>query len=431
MRLNVNQCFPDPLSRQWPATHHPVLCECRQLYVLVSICCCVPSAHLLVMHDGGSNSTVTSMPKGPTYLELRITEQTRREAFCGFLMRAESATMASVPPGFAEDHRQVTVVCLQELSAASPQVLSALMDVLVFGLLRVGNTVKRVPSLRIVAFCDARAYAAALPECVLDAFALSTYMSALAMESAAVIQSADTQSSNVVNKRHMLEVMLSPDGDDLVETVTLAGEVSRYLRHLLVVLRSAMLVHSAPGSYVPTRVPRMLRLLKVFALLFAPAAQDGLGKLPLALRSTSFTTQRASAVAPITDFAHVVVSPAHVMCLLCPMVAHLFSVRRAMVAASLGPGAEGKESSLLLASDEEAGAAVTLWDARAVLWISVSGGTHAEVTFTGDETLRLGLSTTRDIARALRSIHEEWLSYPECRELVRATVLKHSAPPKG
>ncbi|RNF21323.1 40S ribosomal protein S24e [Trypanosoma cruzi] len=122
MRLSINQCFPDPLARQWPATHHPVLCECRQLYVLVSICCCVPSAHLLVLHDGMSNSTVTSMPKGPTYLELRITEQTRREAFCGFLMRAESASTASAPNGFVEETRQVTVVCLQELSAASSQV---------------------------------------------------------------------------------------------------------------------------------------------------------------------------------------------------------------------------------------------------------------------------------------------------------------------
>ncbi|ESL11035.1 hypothetical protein TRSC58_01224 [Trypanosoma rangeli SC58] len=431
MRLTINQCFPDPLSRQWPATHHPVLCECRQLYVLVSICCCVPSTHLLVMHDGMSNSTVTSMPKGPTYLELCITERTRREAFCGFLMRAESASMGSMPLGFAEDHRQVTVVCLRELYTASPQVLSALMDVLVFGLLRVGNTVKRVSSLRIVAFCDARAYAAALPEYVLDAFALSTYMSALAMESAAVIQSSDTQSSNVVNKRHMLEVMLSPDGDDLIDTVTLSGEVSRYLRHLLVVLRGAMLVHSAPGSYVPTRIPRMLRLLKVFALLFAPAAHDRPGKLLLP-RSSASSTSRTNEVAPIINFSHVVVSPAHVMCLLCPMVAHLFSLRRAMVASSLGLGADGKESSPVLASDEEAaGAAVTLWDARAVLWISVSGGSHADVTTNADETARLGTSTMRDTTHALRSIHEEWLSYSECRELIRVTVLKHSAPPRG
>ncbi|EKF31565.1 hypothetical protein MOQ_004596 [Trypanosoma cruzi marinkellei] len=431
MRLSINQCFPDPLARQWPATHHPVLCECRQLYVLVSICCCVPSAHLLVLHDGMSNSTVTSMPKGPTYLELRITEQTRRETFCGFLMRAESASTASAPNGFVEEPRQVTVVCLQELSAASPQVLSALMDVLAFGLLRVGNTVKRVPSLRIVAFCDARTYAIALPEHVRNAFALSTYMSALAMESAAVIQSADTQSSNVVNKRHMLEAMLSADGEDLIETVTLSGEVSRYLRHLLVILRGVMLVHSAPGCYVSTCISRMLRLLKVFALLFAPAAHDRVGKLHLSLRSTSSPSHRGTDLAPITNFSHVVVSPAHVMCLLCPMVAHLFSIRRAMVASTFGLDSESRKNSVSLANGEGARAAVTLWDARALHWISAAGNTHADATFNGDETARLGLSSTRDIARVLRGMQEEWLSYLECRELIRVTVMQHSAPPKG
>ncbi|RNF21324.1 40S ribosomal protein S24e [Trypanosoma cruzi] len=256
-------------------------------------------------------------------------------------------------------------------------------------------------------------------------------MSALAMESAAVIQSADTQSSNVVNKRHMLEAMLSTDGEDLIETVTLSGEVSRYLRHLLVILRGVMLVHSAPGCYVPTCISRMLRLLKVFALLFAPAAHDRVGKLHLSLRSTSPPSHRGTDLAPITNFSHVVVSPAHVMCLLCPMVAHLFSIRRAMVASTFGLDSECRKNSLPMANGEGARAAFTLWDARALHWISAAGNTHADATFNGDETARLGLSSTRDIARVLRGMQEEWLSYLECRELIRVTVMQHSAPPKG
>lgn len=429
---SINQCFPDPLAGQWPATHHPVLCECRQLYVLVSVCCCVPSTHLLVLHDGMSNSTVTSMPRGPTYLEFRISEQTEREAFCGFLMRAESASVSSAAGAMGGENLQMTVVCLQELSAASPQVISALMDVLTFGILRIGNTVRRVPSLRIVAFCDARVYASVLPEHLRSAFALSTYMSALSMESAAVIQSADAQSSNVVNKHHMLEVLQSADGKALVETVTLSGEVSRYLRHLVAVLRGAMLTHSAPGCHILAHLPDMLRLLKVVALLFAPSARARGGGPHLSLRLASPTSHHLRDAEPITSFAHVVVSPAHVMCLLCPMVAHRFTVQRAMVAPPCNNAAGGVKDGAWQAGIERTSATAALWDAKAVRWLSRLCGTSGDVAVgCADDAARLALSVTRDATRTLRELHEELLSYPECREVIRATVIQCSTPPSG
>nr|CCC93849.1 unnamed protein product [Trypanosoma congolense IL3000] len=254
MPATLSQCFPDLLSTQWPTTSHPVLCECRQLYALVSICCCIPSTHLLVLHDGTCNTTITSMPKGPTYLELQITEQTTSEIFCSFLSRTEAATAGGGDP--AEPHqRPVNIVCVTGIATASSSVQSALMDVLQFGLVHVGGEARCVPSIRIIAYCDAHAYATAVPEWLRAGFTLSTYMSSLTMESAAVIQSSENHKSNVVNRRNMLEVMLSDDGYELADTVTLSCEVSRYLRHILIVLRSATLHHSVPGTLFPPKGP--------------------------------------------------------------------------------------------------------------------------------------------------------------------------------
>lgn len=467
MPATFSQCFPDPLSSQWPATNHPVLCECRQLYVLVSVCCCVSSAHLLVLHDGACNTTVTSMPKGPTYLELRLTEQTSSETFCSFVSRAETAS--STGNNIVEGkQRPVNIICLTGLAAATPSVQSALMDVLQFSVVRVGGEVRRVPSLRIVAYCDARVFATAVPEWLRAGFALSTYMSSFTMESAAVIQSTDSDESNVVNRRNMLEVMLSEDGCELVDTVTLSCEVSRYLRHLLIVLRGAMLHHSVPGCYIPGRVPLLFRLLKVVALLFARPLLSRAREPPFSLRSPALLKyqrqqrqeQLPRDTTPITSFVHVMVSPAHVMGLLCPMVAHLFTIRREMattrigdivhgytnsghfvpnimISAGGGDGVSGNSNSNSVENDDNrAGGELSLTvfemlDSVALRWLSQEAGQRETEQKTAGRGMNGIRGSTNVALHASRESLDKVLSYPECRELICVTVIKHSAPPSG
>ncbi|KAG8348062.1 hypothetical protein TRVL_01112 [Trypanosoma vivax] len=458
MLTSFNQCFPDPLSGQWPATHHPILCECRQLYALVSVCCCVPSTHLLVLHDGVDSTVITSMPKGPMYLEMQITERTTGEAFCSFLVRAASSSVANKTYTESTHSRQVIILCLSGIASAVPAVLSALIDVLQFGLVRVGEVVRPVPSLRIVAYCNSRLYSTVLPEWLREGFTLSTYMSALSMESPAVIQSADPQRSNVVNRRHMLEVMLSDDGDALADTVTLSCDVVRYLRHLLVVVRSTICPIGAPGACIPSRVPVFLRLLKVIALLFAwpherkpkiPTRKMASGSGERKLQEEHRQNQEPSEYEAmhITTFSRIVVSPAHVISLLCPMIAHLLAPHRNIShihnAISMAPWARGT------AGDNRAGCMdinphggegsgegievepkctlLELCDDKLMRWMLHGGeGANRE---RGD-----ALGTLEFENRASTGVldaGQEPLSYVECRELIRALIIQHSAPPKG
>lgn len=332
MRPSLIQCFPHPFTRQWPNTGNPVTCECRQLYSLVSVCCCVPNTHLLVLHEAAHVSTnmITSMPKGPKYVDYRITARTTAEDFCGFLMRAEAAAsgpahggggaaddfsaflreaeevyspMSSSPTHQASGDRAdgktgasynaprngesitspmvrgrgpptqrqvVVVVCLHGIAEASAAVQSALMDVLCFEQVRSHRRAMRVPTLRVVAFCSCRNFALLLPETLRAAFTLSTYVSTLSIESAVVLQTNNVASSNIVNKRFMLEVMSSPDGQALLETVTLSGAVLRYLRHLLLVVRGSFCATISPGALALRRLPRWMTVLRAMAVLFMP-----------------------------------------------------------------------------------------------------------------------------------------------------------------
>ncbi|AYU83645.1 hypothetical protein LdCL_360035900 [Leishmania donovani] len=324
MRPSLIQCFPHPFTRQWPATSNPVTCECRQLYALVSVCCCVPNTHLLVLHESAHLNTnlITSMPKGPKYVDFAITPRTTPEDLCGFLVRAEMA--ATGPPfaasagsggvvgastseevsashaspgeslheGFAPTtaptsasqtrnqwsplsrstvaQRHAVVVCLHGIADASAAVQSALMDLLMFEQVRNHHRAVRVPTLRIVAFCSSRNYAILLPEPLRALFTLSTYVSTLASDSAVVLQTATATSSSIVNKRFMLEVMTASDGQSLLETVTLSGTVTRYLRHLLLVVRGSFAAGMSPGALALRRIPRWMTILKALAILFMP-----------------------------------------------------------------------------------------------------------------------------------------------------------------
>lgn len=335
MRPSLLQCFPHPFTRQWPTTGNAATCECRQLYALVSVCCCVPNTHLLVLHESThlNSNLITSMPKGPKYVDFSITPRTTPDDLRSFLVRAEMAAAAphhfaspgisgsggsafnSVPPSSLEEasvfsprspsesrnevststmasasaaasmsrrsksplarsvvvtQRQVVVVCLHGIADASPAVQSTLMDLLMFEQVRTHHRAVCVPTLRIVAFCSSRNYAMVLPESLRALFTLSTYVSTLASDSAVVLQTATSTSSNIVNKRFMLEVMTSPDGQSLLETVTLSGTVTRYLRHLLLVLRGSFAAGMSPGVSALRRIPRWNTILKAFAILFMP-----------------------------------------------------------------------------------------------------------------------------------------------------------------
>ncbi|KAG5464855.1 hypothetical protein LSCM4_00299 [Leishmania orientalis] len=325
MRPSLIQCFPHPFTRQWPATGNPATCECRQLYALVSVCCCVPNTHLLVLHESAHLNTnlITSMPKGPKYVDFVITPHTTPEDLCGFLVRAENAAtglpftaspgsggalgapnleefsvFSPASPGESRHEalaataastgasnirhqspllscstaaqRQAVVVCLHGIADASAAVQSSLMDVLMFEQVRNHHRAVRVPTLRIVAFCSSRNYAILLPEPLRALFTLSTYVSTLASDSAVVLQTATASSSSIVNKRFMLEVMTTSDGQSLLETVTLSGSVKRYLRHLLLVLRGSFAAGMSPGALSLRRLPRWMTILKALAILFMP-----------------------------------------------------------------------------------------------------------------------------------------------------------------
>ncbi|KAG5490162.1 hypothetical protein JKF63_00281 [Porcisia hertigi] len=328
MRPSLIQCFPHPFTRQWPATGHPTKCECRQLYALVCVCCCVPNTHLLVLHESPHLNTnlITSMPKGPKYVDFVITPRTTAEDLCGFLVRADMAAAGhpfnapgcssagvgapiteevsifspqslevsrheafgatDVPSSALESAsqktpssplsrntvapRQVVVVCLHGIADASATVQSALMDLLMFEQVQSHNRAVRTQALRIVAFCSSRNYAILLPEPLRALFTLSTYVSTLASDSAVVLQMASASSSNIVNKRFMIEVMTAPDGQALLKTVTLSSFVKRYLLHLLLVLRGSSVMGMSPGALALRRIPRWVTLLKALAILFMP-----------------------------------------------------------------------------------------------------------------------------------------------------------------
>ncbi|KAG5464117.1 hypothetical protein LSCM1_00297 [Leishmania martiniquensis] len=447
MRPSLIQCFPHPFTRQWPATGNPATCECRQLYALVSVCCCVPNTHLLVLHESAHLNTnlITSMPKGPKYVDFAINPRTTPEDLCGFLVRAEMAATGhpfSSPPGSGSPlgapgseepsvfspaspgesrhealaaaaapigasqirhqspplsrstvaQRQVVVVCLHGIADASPAVQSSLIDLLMFEQVRNHHRAVRVPTLRIVAFCSSRNYAILLPEPLRALFTLSTYVSTLASDSAVVLQTATVFSSSIVNKRFMLEVMTAPDGQSLLETVTLSGSVKRYLRHLLLVLRGSFAPGLSPGALSLRRIPRWMTILKALAILFMPdeellrsrSPQMRSALLQSYTRSTQSmtferTTQTAThreatvahrsmspetrvahqqpggshsvesrgrrqaghAAAPaeersgdnaaIESFSHVVVSPSDIACVLHCLVGHMMTMPREMV----------------------------------------------------------------------------------------------------
>ncbi|CCW60141.1 unnamed protein product [Phytomonas sp. EM1] len=412
MRPSLSKCFPNPLTHQWPSTSKPILCESQQLYVLVCICCCVPNTHLLVLQEKESTDMVTFMPKGPRYVDFRITARTTPEDISSFFLYAETASVSGVAnnllhstaPQEAESadlpgpefsprsprqslprgaepatragsktqrdderlqpaelqsqkqwrQRQVVVVCLHGIMAASPAVLSVLTVVLSFGYVSHNRVTKMVPSLRIVAFCDHHMCAAVLPESIRACFALSTFLSGMVKDNAVILQSNNSKYSSIVNKYYMNEVIFSSAGSSLVETVTLTGAVSRYLRHLLEVVRGCLVMELASGPFIMRRVSKYITLLKTAAMLFMPNEEDLMRRTPgrwmsprvqgLDVRANCFhvsldtnandsdlVSVNSSMVKPLSTLEHVVVSPTDVICLLPVFVTHHLTLRKSFV----------------------------------------------------------------------------------------------------
>ncbi|CCW66891.1 unnamed protein product [Phytomonas sp. Hart1] len=455
MRPALSQCFPNPLTHQWPSTSKPILCESRQLYVLVCICCCVPNTHLLLLQEKECTDIVTLMPKGPKYVDFWITVRTTPEDISSFFLRAETASVSGVAsnssnavtrkgtrpispqrlefsqisisqdlPGDSQlgaeaglgtlsddrrlqspkQQRQVVVVCLHGIMAASPAVLSVLTMVLTFGYVYHNRVTKMVPSLRIVAFCD-HMYASVLPESIRACFSLSTFLSGMVKDGAVILQSNNTKYSSIVNKNYMNEVIFSPNGYSLVKTVTLTGAVSRYLRHLLEVVRGCIVMELAPGPYIMRGISKYITILKVAAMLFMPNEEDLVRRTPgrwmsqriqgACSRTSSFLMSmdsnaidsdlnnvNNSTARLLSTLEHVVVSPTDVICLLPVFVTHHLTLNKSFVdkpawmtavrermagvgrPMSTDPILENGQSPELVQSKEDQTYMVSLWDAH-------------------------------------------------------------------
>eukprot|EP00796_Vickermania_ingenoplastis_P005217 gene5217-3735_t len=357
MKASLIECFPDPLTPQWPATANQVTCEARQIYALAAIACCVPGAHVLVLHDQEEPSSHlrSCMTRGFRYVDFTITPATTATQLAGFLAHSEQdprpgsgAAREKDADRLQRDSSTVSdtfsiqdcvVACIRGAHHASPGVLSTLMDAVSVGQVRYagkdsGGATRGIPSVHVLLFCREKGYAEMLPESFRAGFALSTYVSSLTMDRAPVLRSNNMRNSSIINKRNLIDVMAN--GASL-DTVSLSGEVSAYLRHLLLVLRGSLLPGTTAGTYAVRQISMHRRILCAAAVLFQPPP-EALAIRPLQdvgapsrRPSTGAVTTNNSLVgssAGATDFSHVIVSPSDVLCMLCPMVAHVFTITR-------------------------------------------------------------------------------------------------------
>lgn len=289
------------------------------------------------------------------------------------------------------------VACIGGAHHASPDVLSVLMDVTRTGQVRatlrgandvsereppaeIETVTHHLPLLHVVLFCYGKYFSEVLSEEFRACFALSMYVSLLTMDRAPALRSNSSFSSNIIHKANMLFLMSNPD---LVDTVSVSVHVSAYLRHLLLVLRGNLVTSSnAAGVYAIRQPGMMLRLLRAAAALFQPssevlvprilqesnAAAPSSGKVettPFLTSSTSRSYSGESAAKPSNrtpssprrspvlastalisklapNLSHVIASPTDVICLLCPMVAHLYTIS---IAPDASPSMAGSDAS--------------------------------------------------------------------------------------
>lgn len=264
------------------------------------------------------------------------------------------------------------------------------------------------PTVHIVLFCSQKCYTELLSESDRAAFALSMCISVLNVNQLNLLYPLNLRHSSFLNKKHLQEVLASPES---LDTVSVSAMVSGYLRHLLLVIRGSALPGDTVGGFVMRYLPRYLRLIRAAALLFYPGgdflaptgsrhlskpsssasfSSPGVGNSLLGIssmrdstregtpvgsrtqntpRNTTTTTNNNSGSATAessvdtpgdgnhsllamntvpgslffhspnpshsgvrsSTFADVVVTPTDVLCLLSPMIVHLFFIRVAQL----------------------------------------------------------------------------------------------------
>jgi hypothetical protein len=195
------------------------------------------------------------------------------------------------------------------------------MDVVESGLARTTSIVRRLPSLRIVALCAAKRYSA-IPSFLRCAFVLSTFLSAAATQRPVDLRRRDATTgrvfSTVVN--HTIAEELGSDSEEsgspmrsaLLDSTHLSPWTERYLYDIVVGVRGTLVPNTSTAAKLVSRVPQMLQLLRLAALMFS-ASDD----------RTEDTTDGDGSV---------VVTPTDVACFMPHFAAHLLVVFRQEVA---------------------------------------------------------------------------------------------------
>lgn len=505
MRARLGDCFPDPLTPHWPSTANPVTCEARQVYALTAIACCVPRAHVLVLHDQEATNHLRScMTRGCKYMDFEIERTTTAEELGHFLHSAQlhafpslrslnsftnmsvREKMTSTHGGVLSEHSNNTttvgntaimdciVVSIRGAHQASSNVLSTLIDAVHACQVRcIDATAEKahrdpaavsvthsIPSVHIVLFCRQKGYTDVLSERLRSGFALSTFVSSLTMDRAPVLRGNNIRNSSIINKRNMMELLSFPES---LSTVTCSYEVTGYLRHLLLVLRGSMLPGNTTGCYAVRRFHTHVQVLRAAAVLFQPPPEALVARvLPdsvpqrrtvLTDRNNNSMLSTPGGIGP-PDFTHVVVTPTDVLCLLCPLVAHLETLRRRPLR-FLSSTLRGQESGssqhnkglplLLHVSQPSVGE-----EGDMISHVSPRAGASLEDVDGKESMMRLspphsGPTGSRPLGSAKvtraynndanetydEAANDELLSYTEVREFLRLVIINYSAPAPG
>lgn len=367
------------------------------------------------------------MTKGFKYVDFTISSETTSNELAAFLLStlsspaplsAEQSGLDSLPLSVSLDSRTKSndtsrnlehsvLVCVRGVHHASPSVLSTLMDVASYGQVRCcpsnggPEATFAVPSVHLLLFCRQKEYGDILTEQFRSLFHFSLFASSLTVDRNVVLRRSTIRGSSIINKKNLLDVIAFPES---LDTVSMCSDVSSYLRQLLLVLRGSSLPGSTTGVYLTRRYNICCQLIKAAALLFQPS--------PEAVSSHFITTARQrpkpntqAAKTTRQNFSHVVVSCTDVICLLIPLVSHLFTIPRCQV------------QRVILPTNAAQPAPIARLAARAATEIFEHTG--------GSEDMGSTL---------LASIEPQpscFLSYTEVREVVRHTVITYSSPAPG
>lgn len=254
------------------------------------------------------------------------------------------------------------VVFLYNICLASNAVQDAIMDLLVHSIITVNNTPRRVPQLRVVAFCGSEQLQY-VPMHIRTSFLVSTYITSAALRTAQAFDNHGSVAAQLFSQRRCQEMYVSfaqLSGDlnagsgrgvssarhlnshnnrtyasataalpvnplmvmmpshhrfgeppSLLDHVHVAPCVGRYFRHLLGVIRGSLSPVAIQGHGLLSKYDDMIDLLKalVWLLHFSDAAPDGV----VGVRPSSSDAGSSK---------RLIVGPSEVQCLLPSLVTH-------------------------------------------------------------------------------------------------------------